>query len=144
MAGLLLAGKVTSRALIEQALARIADPAGEGGRVFLRDYRASALVAADAGDALRTHGMVASPLAGLPVSIKDLFDVAGDITRAGSKVRDDALPATADAAVVARLKLHLGLDKLVISATGTPETAPMEGPFAMPLDFDGSPGNLEE
>ena len=120
LAGLLLGGKFTSRTLTEQALARIADPAGEGGRVFLRDYRASALLAADAGDALRAHGTVASPLAGLPVSIKDLFDVAGDITRAGSKVRDDATPATADAAVVARLRRA---GAIIIGRTNTVEFA---------------------
>jgi Asp-tRNA(Asn)/Glu-tRNA(Gln) amidotransferase A subunit family amidase len=45
-----------------------------------------------------------SPLAGLPVSIKDLFDVAGETTKAGSVVLDDAPAATSDAPVVQRLR----------------------------------------
>jgi aspartyl-tRNA(Asn)/glutamyl-tRNA(Gln) amidotransferase subunit A len=47
---------------------------------------------------------VLSPLAGIPVSIKDLFDIEGEVTRAGSRVLADALPATADATAVARLR----------------------------------------
>jgi aspartyl-tRNA(Asn)/glutamyl-tRNA(Gln) amidotransferase subunit A len=97
-------GRTTSRALIEEALARIADPAGEGGRSFLRVYAETARAAAEAQDRLRAAGYVASPLAGLPVSIKDLFDVAGERTLAGSKALDDAPPALGDAPVVARLR----------------------------------------
>jgi aspartyl-tRNA(Asn)/glutamyl-tRNA(Gln) amidotransferase subunit A len=100
----LAAGRTTSRELIEQALARIADPAGEGKRAFVKVYDAAARAAAEAQDRLRKAGYVASSLAGLPVSIKDLFDVAGDVTLAGSRALDDAPPAKADAAIVARLK----------------------------------------
>jgi aspartyl-tRNA(Asn)/glutamyl-tRNA(Gln) amidotransferase subunit A len=98
------AGRTTSRELVEAALARIADPAGEGRRVFVKVYEGAARMAADAQDRLRKAGYVASPLAGIPVSIKDLFDVAGEVTLAGSKALDDTPPATADAPVVARLK----------------------------------------
>ena len=59
---------------------------------------------ADAQDGLRRAGYKASPLAGLPISLKDLFDIAGERTLAGSKARDDAPVAVRDAAVVARLK----------------------------------------
>jgi aspartyl-tRNA(Asn)/glutamyl-tRNA(Gln) amidotransferase subunit A len=100
----LAAGRTSSRALIEAALARIADPTGEGGRSFVRIYAESARAAADARDQLRKAGYVASPLAGLPVSIKDLFDVAGEPTLAGSKALDDTPPARRDAPVVARLR----------------------------------------
>ena len=96
--------KTTSQALVEEALTRIAVPSGEGARVFLRTHRESALAEAKASDALRAHGIVPSPLAGIPVSVKDLFDVAGDITRAGSKALADAVPAKADATVVRRLR----------------------------------------
>jgi len=44
------------------------------------------------------------PLAGLPVSVKDLFDVRGQVTAAGSTVLADAAPAAADSAAVARLR----------------------------------------
>ena len=100
----LAAGKITSRSLVEQALARIADPAGEGARAFVRTYAETALGEADHSDRLRRAGIVRSPVEGIPVSVKDLYDVAGDVTRAGSKVLDDAPPATADAPAVARLR----------------------------------------
>lgn len=100
----LAAGRTTSRALVEAALERIADPAGEGKRAFVKVYADHARAAAEAQDKLRAAGYVASPLAGLPVSIKDLFDVAGERTLAGSKALDDAPPAKADAPIVARLK----------------------------------------
>lgn len=100
----LAAGRTTSRALVEEALARIADPSGEGRRAFLRVYADNARAAADAQDKLRGAGYVASPLAGLPVSIKDLFDVAGERTLAGSRALDDAPAAADDARVVARLR----------------------------------------
>ena len=96
--------KTTSQALVEDALMRIAIASGEGTRVFMRTHRESALAEAKASDTLRAHGVVPSPLAGIPVSVKDLFDVAGDITRAGSKVLADAAPATADATVIQRLR----------------------------------------
>jgi aspartyl-tRNA(Asn)/glutamyl-tRNA(Gln) amidotransferase subunit A len=104
LAGELAARKTTSRALVEDALMRIAIPSGEGKRVFLRTHRESALVEAEASDTLRAHGIVPSPLAGIPVSVKDLFDVSGDITRAGSRVLADSAPAKTDAAAVRRLR----------------------------------------
>ena len=97
-------GAVTSRGLVEDALAKIEDPAGEGSRTFIRVFRDAAVAAADASDRLRAVGMVPSPLAGIPVSIKDLCDVAGVTTYAGSRTRQNAPPATRDAPVVARLR----------------------------------------
>lgn len=104
LAAELATGRISSRSLIEAALARIIDPAGEGARSFVKIYADSARAAADAQDAARKAGYVASPLAGLPVSIKDLFDVAGEVTRAGSMALDDAPLAERDAPVVARLR----------------------------------------
>lgn len=97
-------GGLTSRALVEEALERIADPALEGARAFTRVYRDAALVAAQSVDQLCAHGIALSPLAGVPLSIKDLFDCAGEPTLAGSTVRRDAAPAPADALVVRRLR----------------------------------------
>src|SRR6266540_2367371 len=97
-------GKTTSRKLVEAALARIADAGGEGGRAFTKVHAQGALLAADVSDRLRKEGVVPSALAGLPVSIKDLFDIAGDVTTAGSKILRDAAPTTADAVAVARLR----------------------------------------
>ncbi|MFP6735746.1 MAG: amidase, partial [Rhodospirillales bacterium] len=65
-------GETTSRALTEAALARIEDPDGEGAAAFIRVFRGPALAEADASDALRAQGIVPSPMAGIPFSIKDL------------------------------------------------------------------------
>ncbi|WP_296652524.1 amidase [Paraburkholderia sp.] len=101
------AGRTTSRALVETALARIADPSGQGATVFTHVDAARARAVADAHDRLRASGTVLSPLAGIPVSVKDLFDIEGEVTRAGSTALRDAPPAQADAAAVARLR-HAG------------------------------------
>jgi aspartyl-tRNA(Asn)/glutamyl-tRNA(Gln) amidotransferase subunit A len=100
----LAAGRTTSRKLTEEAFARIEDPKGEGSRVFIKTYKAQALAVADASDLQRKAGLVPGLLAGIPVSIKNLCDVAGETTLAGSKALDDASPAKADAPVVARLR----------------------------------------
>jgi aspartyl-tRNA(Asn)/glutamyl-tRNA(Gln) amidotransferase subunit A len=107
LAAHLCAGRTTSRALVETALERIADPAGQGATVFTHVDAERARAAADAHDRLRASGTVLSPLAGVPVSVKDLFDVEGEVTRAGSTALDSAAPAKADAVAVARLR-HAG------------------------------------
>ena len=100
----LAAGRATSRDLVEGCLARIQDKDGEGARAFTMADADGARSAADAMDRLRTAGAPLSPYAGIPVSIKDLFDIAGQVTRAGSVVLNDAAPATVDAVAVARLR----------------------------------------
>ncbi len=100
----LATGATTSEQLTRACLERIADPAGEGARAFIAVYADSALATARASDAMRATGKVASPLAGVPISIKDLFDVAGEVTRAGSIIQNDAAPATTDAPAIARLR----------------------------------------
>lgn len=99
----LAAGRSSSVELVEAALARIAAPAGEGERVFTRVYAGRARAAAQASDALRAAGLARSPIDGLPISIKDLFDVAGETTLAGSLVRKGEAPATTSAIIVQRL-----------------------------------------
>jgi aspartyl-tRNA(Asn)/glutamyl-tRNA(Gln) amidotransferase subunit A len=98
-------GATSARKLVEECLARIADPAGEGARTFIHVDKEAALNAADAMDRLRKAHAVPSPFAGIPVSIKDLFDIKGQVTRAGSRaLEEDCTPAEADAPVVARLR----------------------------------------
>ncbi len=99
----LAAGHTTAAALTEQALARIADPDGEGKRAFLMVHAERALASARAMDALRAAHRAPSPWAGIPISIKDLYDEAGITTKAGSVARDGAPAAKADAPTVARL-----------------------------------------
>ena len=90
---------------LEAALSRIDDPAGEGARACLTVYREQALAAAQAADARARTGVSLGPLDGKIVSLKDLFDVAGEVTRAGSKVlADEGKPAERDAPIVQRLR----------------------------------------
>lgn len=135
LAAALAAGRTSSRALTEQALARIEDPKGEGKRAFIKVYKAQALAAAEASDALRKAGIVPSPLAGLPVSIKNLCDVAGETTLAGSRALDDAPPAKQDAPVVARLR---AAGAVIVGSTNMSEFA-FTGVGANP--HYGTPGN---
>lgn len=96
-------GTVTSTSLTDEALARINDPAGEGARAFVRRNDTRARKLAEASDAVRAAGHVRSPLEGLPISVKDLFGIAGEVSLAGSVVLKDAEAETADCPVVARL-----------------------------------------
>ena len=92
---------VASRTIVDAALKRAADPAGEGRRVFLTLDAEGARSAAEAIDRQTAHP---SPVAGLPVSIKDLLDVKGQVTTAASPALRNAPPAARDSAVAARLK----------------------------------------
>ncbi|MGI8527023.1 MAG: amidase [Pseudolabrys sp.] len=90
---------------LDQALARIDDPKGEGVRACLTIYRDSARQAAEASDARAHAGQSLGPLDGAIFTIKDLYDVAGEVTRAGSKaIAADGKIAARDAPVVARLR----------------------------------------
>jgi aspartyl-tRNA(Asn)/glutamyl-tRNA(Gln) amidotransferase subunit A len=96
--------RISSRDLVTECLARISSRSGEGARAFLKVYGEQALATADFYDRMRREGARLRACAGIPVSIKDLFDVAGDTTLAGSVVRKGAAPAQTDATAVARLR----------------------------------------
>lgn len=100
----LASGRTTARQLTETCLTRIADPGGEGARAFISVDTQGALAAADAQDALRKAKAAGSPFAGIPIAIKDLADIQGQVSRAGSTALNEAAPAAADAPVVARLR----------------------------------------
>ncbi len=101
---LLASRKLTSRELVEQSLAAIGDPQGEGSRAFLLVHADAARASADHVDAQRRGGEQLPVLAGIPVSIKDLFDEAGVATLGGSKVLVGTVAATRDSTVVERVK----------------------------------------
>ena len=113
-------GRNSSVALTEAALERIGASAGEGARVFTRVYAESARAAARASDMLRAAGLSRSAIDGLPISIKDLFDVAGETTMAGSVARQGEPVATEHATVVKRL---LAAGAVVIGRTNMTEFA---------------------
>jgi aspartyl-tRNA(Asn)/glutamyl-tRNA(Gln) amidotransferase subunit A len=97
-------GRTSARKLVDACLARIADSTGEGARAFIHVDAEAAIEAAEAMDRLREVKAAPSRYAGIPVSIKDLFDIKGQVTRAGSRALEDSAPAEADATVVARLR----------------------------------------
>jgi len=98
------AGRTTARALVDACLAKIADKDGEGARAFIHVDAEAAIEVAEAMDRLREVNAAPSPFAGIPISIKDLFDIKGQVTRAGSRALEDSPPAAADAPAVARLR----------------------------------------
>ena len=124
-----------SRDRLEAALARISDPKGEGARACLTVYEATAREAADAADARARGGISLGPVDGVVVTIKDLFDVKGEPTRAGSKTLADSPPATADAPVVRRLRQA---GAVIVAKTNMSEFA-FSGVGANP--HYGTPGN---
>jgi aspartyl-tRNA(Asn)/glutamyl-tRNA(Gln) amidotransferase subunit A len=97
-------GRTTSRALVEEALARIADPAGQGRNAFISCRPEEALAAAAEQDRLRKAGRAPSRLAGIPLAVKDLFDLAGEVTTAGSIVLKGEAPARRDADAILPLR----------------------------------------
>jgi aspartyl-tRNA(Asn)/glutamyl-tRNA(Gln) amidotransferase subunit A len=128
--------RASCRDRLEQALARIVDPKGEGARACLTVYADAARAAADAADARAARGASLGPFDGTIVSIKDLFDVAGEPTRAGSKIlAEEAAPAKADAVVVARLR---AAGAVIVAKTNMTEFA-FSGIGANP--HFGTPGN---
>lgn len=103
-ASALAEGVTSSHELVDQALERIASPQGEGARVFTRVYAEAARQSAVVSDMLLAAGQARSGIEGLPISIKDLFDVAGETTQAGSVALQGHPAATEDAVAVQRLK----------------------------------------
>ena len=86
-------GRTSARRLVDECLARIADTSGEGARAFIHVDAEAAIEAAEAMDRLREVRAAPSAYAGIPISIKDLFDIKGQVTRAGSRALDDSPPA---------------------------------------------------
>lgn len=126
----------SSRDRLEQALTKIADPAGEGARACLTVYADAARKAADAADARKKSGGLLGPIDGAIVTVKDLFDVAGEVTRAGSRVlAARGKPASADAAIVTRLR---NAGAVIVAKTNMTEFA-YSGIGANP--HFGTPGN---
>lgn len=95
-------GDTTHERVVAQALERAQE--APAAHVFTRLYEAAAIEAARHADAQAHAGVQQSLLAGLPVSIKDMYDVAHETTMAGSIACRGEAPAAADAAAVARLR----------------------------------------
>ena len=137
--------KSSARERLALALQRIGEAQGEGARAYLSVYREAALAAAEASDARDRAGVTLGPLDGAIVSIKDLFDVAGEVTRAGSKVLfEEGKVAGRDAPVVQRLR---AAGCIIVAKTNMSEFAftglginPHYGTPANPADRARVPG----
>ena len=103
MLGAVASGQCSAVDLCEAALLRI-KATDERVNAFTATTVARALADAQAIDQRRARGEVLPPLAGLPYAVKNLFDIEGVVTLAGSKINRDLPPATEDAVLVARLK----------------------------------------
>lgn len=88
---------------LEIILSRLANRVADE-KVYTKLYAEAARAAADASDARKRAGVTLGPLDGIIVSIKDLFDVAGEATTAGSLMLRTAAPAQRDAAIASRLR----------------------------------------
>ena len=98
----IVARAASARQFLEEALAAGAAPSV--APAFVAMSPAAARAAAGAADAAVAAGRDPGPFSGLAVSIKDLFDVAGEVTTAGSKILRDSPAAATDAPAVARLR----------------------------------------
>jgi amidase/aspartyl-tRNA(Asn)/glutamyl-tRNA(Gln) amidotransferase subunit A len=97
------AGEMLAEEALEHCIARIevTDPRVNA---FTDGSFERAVREARAIDAKRARGETLPPLAGMPYAVKNLFDIEGMTTRAGSKVRNGQPAATADAVLVQRLQ----------------------------------------
>jgi aspartyl-tRNA(Asn)/glutamyl-tRNA(Gln) amidotransferase subunit A len=130
-------GALSAGALVERCLARIdaVDPVVQAWRHVARD---SARAEADLLDREAKVGRFRGPLHGIPVGIKDIIDVAGITTLANSKSRVDSAPATADADIVAALRLA---GAVILGKTHTTEFAYLDpSPACNPHNVAHTPG----
>jgi AtzE family amidohydrolase len=143
IAAAVAAGAVSAREIAEETLNRI--EARNGALGAFTDVTAQrALAKADAIDAARARGANLGPLAGAPFAVKNLFDISGLPTRAGSKINRDRPPAKADATVISRLEAagavlvgSLNMGEFAYDFTGE---NPHDGPSRNPHDLEHMTG----
>jgi len=132
----LQSGRTTSVDLVEASLLAIERDSARLN-AFVRVWPERARAAAREADAERGRGLDRGPLHGIPISLKDLIDVAGEITTAGSKVLRDNV-ADRDATVVSRLRhagaIFVGKTNLHEFALGTTSEDSAWGPVRHPRD----------
>ena len=137
-------GETRALDLTTACLERIQDPEGQGATVFTMVDPDRSIAQAEQADAARAAGEATTQLSGVPVSVKALFDLQGQVTHAGSRVLADAPPAAADAEVVRRLRQagavimgHTNMTEFAYSGLGL---NPHYGTPANPADPTRIPG----
>ena len=138
------AGEVSSTSLTSECLDRILDKAGEGALTFTMIDSERSFAQAKMQESLLKQGKRPSPLSGIPISIKNLFDLQGKVTIAGSKVLAKNKPARRDAVAIARLRSagavimgHTNMTEFAYSGLGL---NPHYGTPANPYDQSRIPG----
>lgn len=135
-AELLRTGALSAVELTEAALARI-EQTEPRLRAYVEVTADAARAAAREADRERRDGHDRGPLHGIPVAVKDIFDVAGLPTRCGSRSRDEVAPARTDAAAVARLR---AAGAVIVGKTVTQEFA--AGVISAPARNPWDPGRI--
>jgi fatty acid amide hydrolase len=142
LSGLLSRGEVSSREATQACLDRIEEN-GEVLGAFTEVFREEALRDADAADAARKRGEARSPLHGVPVSVKECFDLRGKATTLGLPARQGT-SAAEDAALVTLVREAGGV---VVGRTNIPQLLlsyesrnPIWGPVNNPWDLGRTPG----
>jgi aspartyl-tRNA(Asn)/glutamyl-tRNA(Gln) amidotransferase subunit A len=136
------AGELTPSVLLESVLGRI-DAVEPMIRAYVLVDRDSARAEAALMDAELARGTPRGPLHGIPIAIKDIFDVAGHPTRCGSRAFEDVEPARQDSTAVARLR---SAGALLVGKTHTHElalgdyTPQSRNPWALERSAGGSSG----
>jgi aspartyl-tRNA(Asn)/glutamyl-tRNA(Gln) amidotransferase subunit A len=142
LARLIEARQVTAEAVTTQCLDAI-EQRNPSLNAFITVFADEALAAAHRADAEIAAGRYRGPLHGVPISLKDLFDVAGTATTAASRVRANHV-APSDAIVVHRLRtagaIFVGKNNLHEFALGTTNEDSAFGPARHPRDLNRSPG----
>ena len=103
LARAIVAGEVSAREALATSIARIEATDARVNAFTARTFE-RARAEADAVDADRAAGKALGPLAGVPYAVKNLFDIEGTVTLAGSKINRGHAPATADAVLVRRMR----------------------------------------
>jgi len=113
-------GSLTAENLVVDAIRKIEAPNGQGAIAFREIRRQSALGAAKEWDSLRSRQIPDSPLAGIPIAVKENISVEGSYRRAGSRVLASSAPVSCNAPFIDTL-VSLGL--IVVGTTNMTEFA---------------------
>ncbi|EYC52494.1 amidase [Hylemonella gracilis str. Niagara R] len=137
------AGQLSATEALTQATARIEATEPRVNAFTARTFERARREAADV-DARRARGETLPPLAGVPYAVKNLFDIEGEVTLAGSKINRDDPPARADAVLVQRMRaagaVLVGALNMDEYAYGFTTENSHHGPTRNPHDLSRSAG----
>ena len=136
--------EISTEDYVYQCIENIKNLSGEGKKTFLSVSQDEAIAVAQSQDRLLKKGIQIGPLSGVTVSIKDLFDIAGQVTASGSIILRNNDPAKEDSEVVSLIRRAGGI---VVGRTNMTEFAysglGLNPHFGTPLNpYDRSNGRI--